>query len=88
MSFEWLKILCQVGIAVKEVFGICGKHTAFCFSYQQFVSFQKIKEAVSSYVDVMLMKERLKHDKKFTATTAGLLFTDRINLLQHELFIH
>jgi hypothetical protein len=62
-AFQWRKTLYQIGIAIKVMFAVGGMNTAFCFSYQQFVAFQQIKEFISSYTDVVFFEKWLKHDE-------------------------
>ena len=61
MGMHWLEIMHQVGIAVKEMFGVGGVHTSFFISYQQFIFCQQIKECISAYQYFSLLKEGLQH---------------------------
>lgn len=87
MRFQRRKILCQVGIAVIVVPAQGGVNTAFCFSYQQLISFQQPEELIPSHADAVLLKKGLQHDKQLPAATAWLLLSDLINLLQYQPFV-
>ena len=63
-------------------------NAAFCSSYQKLISLQQFKETIPSDYYLLLFKERLQHDKKFTATAPGLLFSDQINLLQDQFIMN
>lgn len=69
------------------MFAVSGMHTSFSFPYEQLVSSQQIKKAISSYAYVLLFKERLQHDEKFTAAAAWLPFTNAKHLLYDALFV-
>lgn len=87
MCMQWCKTLYQVGIAEKEMFAVGGVHASFSPAYEQLVSGQQIKETISSYAYVLLAKEGLQHNEKFTAAAAWLLFADAKYLLNDALSV-
>jgi hypothetical protein len=58
---QWHKMLDQVGIAVKEVFGVSGMGASFSFPYQQFIFGQQMKESISSNMQILFFKKGLEH---------------------------
>ncbi len=81
MRMQWRETLYQVGIAVKEVFGVGSMHTSFFSSHQQFIFCQQIKKRISANDYIFFNKERFQHYQQLATSAPWLLFADEQHLL-------
>ena len=54
MGMQWREILYQVGIAIKEMFGVGSKGAAVTLTHQHFIFRQQIKQPITANAQVIV----------------------------------